>query len=151
MRSADLRFMSGPSPRPSKETFGSDYASLAEKHAETRSPQPPPRVFHVTGTFKDPKDDRSFGHIHHDALEFPDGEIVLLTRLCEGQKATVLTLPPAGQDRCRGGSPTARRLCRLKRRVAGLVIGTSGDTGRLVKNKDHGHGDRRHHIRNHHD
>src|SRR5262249_37076409 len=31
-------------------------------------------------------------HIHHDALEFPDGEIVLLTRLCEGQKATVLTL-----------------------------------------------------------
>jgi hypothetical protein len=32
-------------------------------------------------------------HIHHDALEFPDGEIVVLTRLCEGQKATVLTLP----------------------------------------------------------
>jgi hypothetical protein len=32
-------------------------------------------------------------HIHHDALEFPNGEIVLLTRLCEGQKATVLTLP----------------------------------------------------------
>ena len=32
-------------------------------------------------------------HIHHDALEFPDGEIVLVTRLCEGQKATVLTLP----------------------------------------------------------
>src|SRR5262249_17548575 len=30
---------------------------------------------------------------NHDALEFPDGEIVLLTRLCEGQKATVLTLP----------------------------------------------------------
>ena len=32
-------------------------------------------------------------HIHHDALEFPGGEIVLLTRLYEGQKATVLTLP----------------------------------------------------------
>ena len=32
-------------------------------------------------------------HINHDALEFPDGEIVLLTRLYEGQKATVLTLP----------------------------------------------------------
>src|SRR5262249_2979082 len=30
---------------------------------------------------------------NHDALEFPDGEIVLLTRLCEGQRATVLTLP----------------------------------------------------------
>ena len=36
---------------------------------------------------------KSVLHIHHDALEFPDGEIVLLTRLCEGQKATVLTLP----------------------------------------------------------
>jgi hypothetical protein len=33
-------------------------------------------------------------HTNHDALEFPDGKIVLLTRLCEGQKATVLTLPP---------------------------------------------------------
>ena len=32
-------------------------------------------------------------HTNHDALEFPDGEIVLLTRLDEGQKATVLTLP----------------------------------------------------------
>ena len=30
---------------------------------------------------------------HHDALEFPDGETVLLTRLCEGQHATVLQLP----------------------------------------------------------
>jgi len=30
---------------------------------------------------------------HHDALEFPDGAIVLLTRLCEGQHATVLQLP----------------------------------------------------------
>src|ERR1700745_3118067 len=30
---------------------------------------------------------------HHDALECPDGEIVRLTRLCEGQRATVLTLP----------------------------------------------------------
>jgi hypothetical protein len=30
---------------------------------------------------------------HHDALEFPDGHIVLLTRLCEGQEATVLQLP----------------------------------------------------------
>jgi hypothetical protein len=30
---------------------------------------------------------------HHDALEFPDGEVVLLTRLCEGQRATVLQLP----------------------------------------------------------
>ena len=36
---------------------------------------------------------KSVLHINHDALEFPDGKTVLLTRLCEGQKATVLTLP----------------------------------------------------------
>jgi hypothetical protein len=34
-------------------------------------------------------------HVHHDALEFPDGQIVMLTRLCEGQHATVLQLPAA--------------------------------------------------------
>ena len=32
-------------------------------------------------------------HVHHDALELPSGEIVLLTRLREGQCATVLQLP----------------------------------------------------------
>jgi hypothetical protein len=31
--------------------------------------------------------------VHHDALQFSDGETVLLTRLCEGQHATVLQLP----------------------------------------------------------
>ena len=30
---------------------------------------------------------------HHDALEFPDGRIVLLTQLCGGQEAAVLQLP----------------------------------------------------------
>jgi hypothetical protein len=30
---------------------------------------------------------------HHDALEFPSGQVVLLTRLCSGQRATVLQLP----------------------------------------------------------
>jgi len=34
---------------------------------------------------------------HHDALEFPDGKIVLVTDLCEGQSATVLQLPSAGR------------------------------------------------------
>jgi hypothetical protein len=33
---------------------------------------------------------------HHDALEFPDGTIVLLTCLCENQIATVLQLPATG-------------------------------------------------------
>jgi hypothetical protein len=40
---------------------------------------------------------------HHDALEFPDGQVVLVTRLCEGQCATVLQLPiaahPAAAER----------------------------------------------------
>jgi hypothetical protein len=31
--------------------------------------------------------------MHHDALEFPDGQTVLLTELVEGQRATVLQLP----------------------------------------------------------
>jgi hypothetical protein len=30
---------------------------------------------------------------HHDALEFPNGRMVLLTHLLEGQEATVLQLP----------------------------------------------------------
>ena len=30
---------------------------------------------------------------HHDALEFPDGKIALVTDLSEGQQATVLQLP----------------------------------------------------------
>jgi hypothetical protein len=30
---------------------------------------------------------------HPDALEFPDGRVVLLTMLCDGQEATVLQLP----------------------------------------------------------
>ena len=32
-------------------------------------------------------------HDHHDALEFSSGQLVLVTRLCEGQTATVLQLP----------------------------------------------------------
>src|SRR6516162_10207481 len=34
---------------------------------------------------------------HHDALEFPDGKIVLLTFLEKGQQATVLQLPVTQQ------------------------------------------------------
>jgi hypothetical protein len=37
--------------------------------------------------------DKDVPRVHHDALEFPDGRIVLLTSLCEGQEATVLQLP----------------------------------------------------------
>jgi hypothetical protein len=37
-------------------------------------------------------------HVHHDALEFPNGQIVMVTRLVPGQTATVLQLPAAPHD-----------------------------------------------------
>ena len=40
---------------------------------------------------------------HHDALEFPNGRIVLVTRLCAGQLASVLQLPATEQP-----APAAR-------------------------------------------
>ena len=46
---------------------------------------------------------------HHDALEFPDGEIVLLTELVEGQQATVLQLP---------AQPTTATAAKAQERVA---------------------------------
>lgn len=36
-------------------------------------------------------------HAHHDALELPDGEIVLVTILREGQRCTVIQMPAAAQ------------------------------------------------------
>jgi hypothetical protein len=35
---------------------------------------------------------------HHDALELPNGEIVLLTTLLQGQQATILQLPAAPEN-----------------------------------------------------
>ena len=42
-------------------------------------------------------------HVHHDALEFPNGQIVMVTRLVAGQRATVLQLPASTrhQDRAK--------------------------------------------------
>jgi|SRR5215469_4383174 len=37
-------------------------------------------------------------HVHHDALEFPGGQIVMVTRLVPGQTAMVLQLPAAAHD-----------------------------------------------------
>jgi hypothetical protein len=44
---------------------------------------------------------------HHDALEFADGQVVLVTRLCTGQRATVLQLPAAPRT---GSDARERRL-----------------------------------------
>ena len=46
---------------------------------------------HATAIFRQVNKNEQWKH--HDALEFPDGHIVLLTHLGEGQKATVLQLP----------------------------------------------------------
>ena len=48
-------------------------------------------IRHKTAIFRQVNKDRVAAH--HDALEFPDGRIVLLTFLDEGQQATVLQLP----------------------------------------------------------
>jgi hypothetical protein len=51
-----------------------------------------PKVLnHTTAIFRQVNKDNPY--THHDALEFPDGRIVLLTRVLEGQEATVLQLP----------------------------------------------------------
>ena len=55
----------------------------------------PPIIKHATAIFRQINEDKKYAH--HDALEFPDGRIVLLTRLIEGQRATVLQLPAATQ------------------------------------------------------
>jgi len=49
------------------------------------------RLGHTVAKFRQVNKGRS--NVHHDALEFPDGRIVLLTQLCKGQHATVLQLP----------------------------------------------------------
>ena len=49
------------------------------------------KIKHKTAIFR--QVDKHNPRTHHDALEFPDGEIVKLTFLQEGQQATVLQLP----------------------------------------------------------
>jgi len=51
------------------------------------------RIGEKVARFRQVKKDQP--HVHHDALEFPDGQIVLLTGLRQGQQATVLQLPAA--------------------------------------------------------
>jgi hypothetical protein len=43
--------------------------------------------------FREVEMDRPY--VHHDALEFPDGQVALVTSLVEGQRLTVLQLPAA--------------------------------------------------------
>ena len=55
----------------------------------------PEHIRHKVARFRQINLDNPCTHhnAHHDAIEFPDGQIVLLTQLCVGQHATVLQLP----------------------------------------------------------
>jgi hypothetical protein len=53
-------------------------------------------IEHKTAIFRQINKDKVAAH--HDALEFPNGQIVLLTSLIEGQQATVLQLPAAPRN-----------------------------------------------------
>lgn len=55
---------------------------------------------------------------HHDALEFPDGRRVLVTRLCEGQVATVLQLPASEQPAQEVHGAPEQAAARLDRQIA---------------------------------
>jgi hypothetical protein len=58
-------------------------------------------------------------YAHHDALEFPDGRIVLLTDLVPGQTATVLQLPASSQpDERRAGAETPHEIVEARRETA---------------------------------
>jgi hypothetical protein len=52
-------------------------------------------IIFKTAVFRQINKDKACSH--HDALEFPDGQIVLLTTLGPGQRATVLQLPAEPQ------------------------------------------------------
>jgi hypothetical protein len=54
------------------------------------------RLGHSVARFRQINTEQS--HAHHDALEFPDGRVVLVTRLRPGQRATVIQLPASGQQ-----------------------------------------------------
>jgi len=51
--------------------------------------------------------DRHMRDRHHDSIEFPDGSHVLVTLLCEGQRATVLQLPVVAQPGSERARPAA--------------------------------------------
>ena len=51
----------------------------------------PMSLSHTTAIFRQINKDNAY--VHHDALEFSDGRMVLLTNLVEDQEATVLQLP----------------------------------------------------------
>jgi hypothetical protein len=66
------------------------------------------RVEHKVARFRQVNMDDP--HVHHDALEFPGGQIVMVTRLMPGQRASVLQLPASASDHGSGKQATPTRL-----------------------------------------
>jgi hypothetical protein len=64
------------------------------------------RVEHKVARFRQVNMDDP--HVHHDALEFPGGQIVMVTRLTPGQRATVLQLPASARDHAQPKESAAR-------------------------------------------
>jgi hypothetical protein len=52
-------------------------------------------------------------HVHRDALEFPSGQIVKVTRLVAGQRAIVLQLPASTRDH--GGAKESTQVSSAER------------------------------------
>ena len=68
--------------------------SFADKVRRVRRwPWSKSKINHKTAIFRQINQNNRVAH--HDALQFPDGQIVLLTLLVAGQTATVLQLPAA--------------------------------------------------------
>jgi len=73
-------------------------------------------------------------HVHFDALEFPNGQVLKLTRLVAGQSATVLQLPVATQRHNHAETRPVRsavsrlRLDRVSRRpgIASVLVPNQG-------------------------
>jgi len=54
------------------------------------------RLAHKVARFRQVNQDQR--NVHHDALELPDGQIVLVTKLAGGQHATVLQMPASPRE-----------------------------------------------------
>ena len=72
---------------------------------------------HKTAIFR--RVNQEYAWDNHDALEFPDGEIVLLTLLREGQQATVLQLPAAEKQPV---SSAENKNARVSGRLVELIL-----------------------------
>ena len=74
---------------------GTELSFTDEVRRERTWPWSKGTITHRTAIFR--KINKEVPSTHHDALEFPDGQIVLLTFLEVGQQATVLQLPATGE------------------------------------------------------